>query len=189
MIAAARYAEVALETEIVELSKGAQKSATYLAINPNGVVPALVDGDLTLWESNAIMAYVAGRKDSSLWPRTDDRYDIMRWQSWELAHFGPACHAFIAENMIKPMMKAKPDEAKLAEARENFAPIAKVLEDHLAKHDWLVGRGVTLADFAVAASLSYATPAKIPLGDYVAVRKWLARLDEIPAWAESAPKM
>ena len=188
VLAVAKHLGVPLDLERVDIMKGEQQGAAFLAVNPNGMVPALVDGDLRLWESNAIMAYVAGKKDSALWPRSDARYDIMRWQSWELAHFGPACSIFIAENMIKPMMGQEPDKTRLDEGRKELARFAGVLDAHLTSRAYLVGDALTLADFSVAAVLGYASAAKIPLGDYASVRKWLGRLDEIPAWKETAPQ-
>ena len=79
---------VPLELEIVDLTKGAQRKPEYLALNPTGRTPTLVDGDLKLWESSAIMQYLASQKKSPLWP--DDakaRADIVRWQSWHLQHW------------------------------------------------------------------------------------------------------
>jgi glutathione S-transferase len=77
---------VPLDTEFVDLTK--PRSPDYLAINPTGRTPTLVDGDFILSESNAIMQYLASRPPTSLWP--DDariRADIASWQCWQLAHW------------------------------------------------------------------------------------------------------
>src|SRR5437868_2922509 len=70
----------------VDLGGGEQRGDPYRAINPNGLVPALVDGDFTLWESNAIMQYLAEKAGNrTLWP--DDargRADVSRWQLWDV---------------------------------------------------------------------------------------------------------
>src|SRR5213080_465123 len=87
--AAAHQIGLPLELEIVDLTKGAQRKPDYLAINPTGRTPTLVDGDFKLWESTAIMQYIASQKPNSLWPNdARARTDIARWQSWQLAHFG-----------------------------------------------------------------------------------------------------
>src|ERR1700704_5873752 len=86
--AVAAHIGVPLEFEIVDLTKGQSRTPDFLAINPNGRTPVLKDGDFTLWESNAIMQYVAGKKKNTLWP--DDartRADITRWQCWQLAQW------------------------------------------------------------------------------------------------------
>jgi glutathione S-transferase len=181
-----------LQLELVDLSKGQQRSEAYLALNPCGRAPVLVDGDFTLWESNAIMQYIAAKTTTPLWPydpRT--RADIMRWQSWQLAHWHPAVTPLIFENVVKPLvLKAgEPDQAVIAKTTEAFHKEADVLDKHLAGRSHLVSNALTLADFAVAAPLFYAEQAKIPLASYANIRRWFAAQAELPAWRETAPKM
>ena len=86
--AVAAHLSIPLELELVDLSKGGSHAPEYLAINPSGRTPTLVDGDFKLWESTAIMQYLASQKANSLWPNDPRvRADIMRWQSWNLAHW------------------------------------------------------------------------------------------------------
>jgi len=83
--------EVGVEYEHVPTHfLGDSKKPEYLAINPNGKVPTLVDGDTTLWESNAILCYLGGKSDTDLWPKSAKRYDILRWMFWEANHFTQA---------------------------------------------------------------------------------------------------
>ena len=75
-----------LDLEFVDLTKGQSHTPDYLALNPTGRTPALVDGDFKLWESTAIMQYLASQTPNPLWPNDARiRADIMRWQSWQLA--------------------------------------------------------------------------------------------------------
>jgi glutathione S-transferase len=77
--AVAKYLNSPVEFVRVDLAKGEHQSTEYLAINPNGKVPALSDGDFNLWESHAIMAYLATKADSELWPQDNARQiDILR---------------------------------------------------------------------------------------------------------------
>ena len=86
--ALADYLGVPLEFEFVDLTKGGSRTPAFLAINPTGRTPALVDGDFKLWETLAIMQYVASKKPNALWPNDARiRADITRWQSWNLAHW------------------------------------------------------------------------------------------------------
>jgi glutathione S-transferase len=186
--AVAAHLGLPLELEFVDLTK--PRSSNYLAVNPTGRAPTLVDGDFVLWESNAIMQYLAGRAANPLWP--DDartRADIMRWQSWQLAHWGKeACEPLIFQRMVKKIVGlGPPDDAIVAKGTEAFHREARVLDAHLAKNRYLVGTELSLADFSVAAPLVYAKEAELPLAPYSHVRDWSARVLALPAWRETAP--
>ena len=189
--AVAKELGLELEEKVVDFMAGGHKAPDYLAINPNGKVPALVDGDVKLWESNAIMGYLCSKVDNTdLWPKSNARYDIMRWMYWELAHWGPPCDTFAFENVLKGMIGAgDPDAAKLATATEDFKKYAGILENHLEGRKYLTGDKPTIADIAVASHLTYAVPAKIPVGEFKRVSAWNTALNELPGWRDTAPKM
>jgi len=158
------------------------------ALNPNGMIPILEDGNFILWESNAIMQYLADSvAESDFYPRDPrQRADIHRWQCWELAHFNRATSTILFEKMLKPMLKiGEPDEAKITEATANFHQYAKVLDAHLADKNFMLGDKLTIADFSVAAFSGYFADAGIPVGNYPNLITWLERLDNIPAWADT----
>jgi len=116
--ALADYLGVPLEFELVDLTKGGSRTPAFLAINPTGRTPALVDGDFKLWESNAILQYIAGKSANSLWPSDDakKRADIARWQFWQLAHWGAeACQPLTFQRLVKKILNlGPPDEAAIA---------------------------------------------------------------------------
>ncbi len=183
------YLGIPLELEIVDLTK--PRSAGYLAINPTGRTPTLVDGDFTLSESNAILQYLASQKPNSLWPdNARARADIVRWQCWQLAHWGAeACQPLIFQRLVKKLVNlGPPDEAAVAKATEAFNRDAKVLDTHLDKQAYLVGKEPTLADFAVAAPLFYAKEADMPVARYGRLQEWFGRVSALPAWRETAPQ-
>jgi len=188
--AVAAHIGIVLDDQLVDLGRGEQRAPDCLALNPTGRTPTLVDGDFVLWESNAIMQYLASGKPNALWP--DDartRADIARWQSWQLAHWSAeACRPLVFERVVKAFSNLGPyDAAVVAKATEAFHRDARVLEPHLAKHPYLVGTGVTLADFSVAAPLFYAEKAELPLTPYPHIRDWFARVSSLPAWRDTAP--
>jgi len=188
--AVAAHLGVPFELEFVDLTKGQQRTAEYLALNPTGRVPVLVDGDFILWESNAIMQYIAGRSANTLWPdNARTRADIMRWQSWQLAHWSAeACGPLLLERLVKQVLKLGPPDATIvAKATEAFHREAQALDTHLSKHPYLVGSAVTLADFSVAVPLLYAKEAELPVAPYQHVRDWFTRVSALPAWRETAP--
>jgi glutathione S-transferase len=176
--------------EFVDLTRGQSRIAEFLALNPTGRTPVLVDGDFTLWESNAIMQYLASRTPNALWPNEARiRADIMRWQSWQLAHWSKeGCEPLLFERLVKKIMNlGAPDPAVVAKGTENFHREARVLDAHLAKQSYLVGKEPTLADFSVAAPLFHAQAAELPLAPYPHIRDWFERVSALPAWRETAP--
>jgi glutathione S-transferase len=187
--AVAVHLGIPLELELVDLTK--PRPPAYLALNPAGRTPTLVDGDFTLSESNAIMQYLASQKPNSLWP--DDvrvRADITRWLSWQLAHWGAdACVPLIFNRLVKKLLNlGGPDEAAVAKATEAFHKEAKLVEARLAKQPYLVGSELTLADFAVAAPLFYAQQGGLPIEPYAKLRDWFGRVSALPAWKDTAPQ-
>jgi glutathione S-transferase len=177
-----------VETVVIDFAKGEHKGRDYLAINPNGLVPALVDGDLRLWESTAIMQYLCdARGETQLFPRDPARRaDVVRWQCWELAHFGRALGAVLFERLFKPLMGQAPDEAIAARSLEALRPLAALLDTHLAGRPFVAGGSVTLADYSLGSLLPLADLGRVDLGPYPNIRAWLARLDEREAWRATA---
>jgi glutathione S-transferase len=189
--AVAAHLGIPLEMEFVDLFKGASHLPGYLAINPTGRTPSLVDGDFKLGEATAIMQYIASQKPNALWPdNARTRADIMRWQSWSIAHWGKeACEPLLFQRLVKQLVNmGPPDEAVVAKGVECFNKEAAVLEAHLKTHPYLVGKEITLADFSVAAPLFYADRASFPLATYPHIREWFGRVSALPCWRETAPQ-
>jgi glutathione S-transferase len=188
--AVANHLKMPLVLEIIDLSK--PRTPAYLALNPTGRTPTLVDGDFKLWESNAIIQYIAGKSANSLWPNDARiRADISKWHCWQLAHWGcNACGPLTFECMVKKILNlGPPDEAIVARAMEAFNREARTLEQHLARQSYLVGNDLTLADFAIAAPLVFAKEADMPLAAYPRLSEWFGRITALPAWREAAPPM
>jgi glutathione S-transferase len=93
---------LSLELEYHDFFSGELQSPEYLALNPNGMVPVLQDGDFTLTESNTIMQYLAeGAGDTPLYARDRRlRADVQRWQCWELARFAPVLDRALATREV-----------------------------------------------------------------------------------------
>jgi glutathione S-transferase len=187
--AVARYLGLPVEFIRVDLTKGENKTPDYLAINPNGKVPALKDGDTSLWESAAIMCYLAQKAGSDLWPTDPMRQiDVLRWLQWDTAHFARHGQTLLFENAIKGMFGlGETDTKAVDEALEFWRRFAGVLDRHLKDRDSLVGDGLTVADFAVGSLLPTADLAKLPLADFPEIVRWHDRLMELPAWRDPFP--
>lgn len=189
--AVARYLDSPVEFMRVDLAKGQHKSPDYLAINPNGKVPTLVDGDTTLWESNAIMCHLARAAKSDLWP-TDPvkQIEVLKWLSWNSEHFTRHAGTLYFNHVIKPKFGlGEPDMKAVEEATEFTKQFGAVLDDHLASRTFLLGDHLTVADFAVSVTLPHAEKIRLPLGGFKNIARWQSHLEELPGWREPFPQV
>jgi glutathione S-transferase len=181
---------IALEEKKLDFTKGEHKSPEYLALNPNGAVPTLVDGDFVLTESRAIMQYLASKKpESGLLPRDEAaRADVTRWQFWDASHFSPQMGTLGFEKAFKAMMGlGEPDVGKVQEALANFRRFAAVLNKRLEGKQYIVGNAMTIADLTLASSLMYAKQVEAPLAEFPNVQAWFSRISELDAWKKTNP--
>lgn len=187
----AKHCGSQVELVEIDLSGGEQRGETYRAINPNGRVPALVDDDFILWESNAIMQYLAEKAgERTIWPQDPRaRADIARWQFWDVAQLAPAARPFQWEYLFKARLGlGDPDAATLAAAEAPMRACAAVLEASLSEHPYLAGDEPTLADISIAATLIYAEAARMPLAEFEALQRWRQMVSSIPAWSVAPAK-
>ena len=186
--AVAKYLSAPVDLVRIDLAAGEHKTPAFLAVNPNAKVPALTDGDTRLWESHAIMCYLADKAGSDLWPKDARQIDIIRWLNWDTAHFSRHGGALLYQNYIKPHFgMGAPDPAAVEEATGFFKQFAAVLDAHLDGRTYLVGESLSVADFGVACMLPSADVAKLPLDGFPQIQRWHAALEEIPAWREPFP--
>ncbi len=157
-----RHFDLDVEIHPVSFKDGETKTAAYLAIHPMGKVPALVDGDFRLWESNAILTYLA-----TLFPATAalpgdprGRADVDRWLHWQSCHLTPAMGAL-----------------KVAEVKDfaSITPLLGILERQLAGKDYLLGQ-LTVADFAIVAYLLTRLGRQLDYESSPAVAAWVVRM-------------
>ena len=175
------------EIKHVNYFAGAHRQPDYLALNPNGMLPAAKDGDYTLWESDAILQYAADQSGSDKhYPKNlKTRADVNRWMLWEAAHWQPSCYIFFIENAIKPLMKAPTDKALVEKEMPNRRKFAGILNARLAKHKWLAGDTVTIADIAVAAPMHVHKQQGLPLDDFPNLKRWIADVEQLPCWKKT----
>lgn len=189
-LAVAKQLGLPLELQVVDLAKGEHRTGDFLGLNPNGKVPTLQDGDFVLWESNAIAQYLCEGQSTPFYP-TDrrSRAELLRWQSWSLAHLLPATSKVAYQRLWRPLMGGTPDEAIITAGLTELERFGAVLDQHLATRRYLLGDTLTLADYAVGVAFTYAAAAQLPLEGFANIRAWLARLDEDEAWRATAFRM
>jgi glutathione S-transferase len=179
-----------LEEKRLDFIKGEHKTPEFLALNPNGAVPTLVDGDVVLTESRAIMQYLASKKrESGLLPRDEQECaDVTRWQFWDAAHFSPQLGTLTFEKIIKAMTgMGEPDQRKIDEATTSFRRFGAVLDKRLDGKQYVVGNSLTIADLTIACSLMYAKQTDAPLGEFPSIQSWFLRISDMDAWKKTDP--
>ncbi len=177
--------DVPVELVHVDLQRREQLEPEFLKKNPNHRVPVLEDGDFYLWESRAIMQYLAditpGQTLYPLDPRA--RADVNRWLFWSGQHFAPAIGIFFRENLVKGMIGlGGPDPVELRKADVLFNEFAAVLDAHLADRKWISGSSLTLADLSIAAAYACAAPGKAPVAWYANIQRWFMRMQTLEVW-------
>ena len=189
VIALKNHLGIECEMQIVDLSKGDQLTTEYLAMNPNKKMPVLDDNGFVLWESNAILFYLANqRPQSALWP-SDIRHqaDVLRWLAWESAHWdAESCGMVGYEKLSKQVLGlGSADPAFITRGEENFARFAPVLNDSLKGRKYLTGDALTIADFSIGAWIPAAERLQLPIARFQEVARWYERLASLPAWRAS----
>lgn len=150
----------------------------YLAMNPTAKVPTLVDGDLSIWESNTILRYLASKAGSPLYP-TDaaQRTHVERWMDWLLATLnGPYVAIFKA---------TKGGEEVPAGELEAMNSALKILDSQLAGKDYLAGSELTIADICIAPLVHRCLGFPVERPSLPALEAWHARINERPAFQKT----
>lgn len=162
-----------------------QHEDAFRSINPNTLVPVLVDGQFKLWETDAIACKLSRIAQSDFFCEGVNLVELMRWLSWSAYHFMPACGTFYFEHIVRPNFTSDPaDMEALEKATKDFHRYAPVLEGVLMDRTWLIDSRLTYADFRVAAVLPFAEKAHLPLEPYPHIRAWHNRLMEIESWCD-----
>jgi glutathione S-transferase len=184
----AAEAGVALDPAMLDVAKGDMRSPEYMALNPMGKAPTLTDGDFTLWESGAIVCYIAQRSGAPLWPpEPRDLADTLRWLFFCSCHIDPYFTTLVVERFIKARRDLPPDERHTAYAEEWLARFVPVVEKQLTDRPYLRGE-FGLSDIVLGCSLELAPLVRYDLGAYPAVRGWIDRLQARESWrAASSP--
>jgi glutathione S-transferase len=190
VIALKNYSQLDCDIQMVDLSKDDHLVPGYELLNPNRKMPVLEDGGFILWESNAILQYLAGKKpESGLWPSDlRQQADVLRWMFWESSHWDQqACGAVGFEKASKMVLRLGPsDAARIADGEREFHRFAAVLNSHLKGRTWLVGNALTVADFAIGAWIPVAGPLQLPIGEYREILRWYEQgVAQLPAWQAS----
>jgi glutathione S-transferase len=180
------YLGINCDIERLDFTRGDQRSADYAKLNPNMKMPTLEDNGFVLWESNAILFYLAAMyPEKGLWPSdVKSQADVLRWFAWENAHWDAESVGMVSfEKGSKVVMKLGPaDPAFITRGEQNFARFATVLNGYLENKNWLVGERLTLADFSVGGVIPSAKAMDLSISKYPEISRWYDKLSALPGW-------
>ena len=169
------------ELSNLDFMKGEHKADAHVARQPFGQMPALDDDGFAMYESRAMMRYIAEKASSPLEPKdVKARATMEQWISIETSNFTPHAMKFVYHHF----MGRKQDEQAMEAATAGLDKACDVLEARLATSPYLAGTDMTLADVAYMPYIEYAmnTPAKAVFEKHPALMAWWKRLSERPTW-------
>jgi glutathione S-transferase len=175
--------------EPVDYRNGGAETPELLALNPNGRIPVLRDGDLVLCESMAINLYLASRyaRDGDLWPVDPAMQgQAYQWSFWVMTEVEQALLTVLMHKRVLPAERR--DAHKLARNTGLLQRPFAILEQALTEHDWLLGGAFSVADLNVAAVLSWARAARMDLSDYPRLTAWVKACMARPAFRAASRK-
>lgn len=170
----------------IDYFAGGQKDPSFTKINPHATVPAATDGDLMLPESNAIMAYAADLQGGKAYPKDlKTRAKINAWLLWESSVWFGTCYKYVVEYVVKPLLKAEPDQSVIDAEAPNWNKNAGILDATLAKSKFLVGNEPSIADIAVAAPMHLWKASRLPIDKYPNLQRWYKAIEQLPSWQKT----
>ncbi len=191
----ARWAleELGVPYEYIQLDRARKehRAPAYLAINPNGKVPALVDGGQAYFESLAILLHLGESygQERGLWPSDGaGRAEALCWSVWAITELRTYMMQYLYHGLDTPVSYAPADRSKATADynRGQYLWMLEVLDRRLAGRPYLLGDGFSLADIPAAAVLMFGTMLGVGLDGRAHVEAWLGRCRERPALAKGA---
>ncbi len=163
-------------------SFGGNRDADYLAMNPMGLVPVIRDGDVTMFESNAIVRYLGARFRPGLLRPDDHRHLAMaeQWMDWQQNVFAGAVSPVFMNNIRVPA--AKRNAAAVTEAAKHAAAALKIANEHLSRHDWFAGPVFSFGDIVMGVFLWRYLGLECEKPDVPHVMEWLEALEQRDAF-------
>lgn len=179
--------EAGLQYELrhVDMSKGAHRSAEYLAVNPNHQVPTLVDGDTKIHESNAILRYLCVKHGLDEWypKELPQRAKVEQWLDWNQCRLSPTVVDIVLNSVF---LGAAGDKAAVERGQSRLPELWSILDAGLARTQFLAGSRATIADLSVASSVFQLTFASItPIGSNTVA--WFQKVSAFAGFQRSLP--
>ncbi|HEY8269443.1 MAG TPA: glutathione S-transferase family protein [Pseudobdellovibrionaceae bacterium] len=173
------------EVRPLDMGKKEHKSASFLKLNPNGKVPCLIDNDFVLWESAAIVHYLADKyKPAMLGLNTEDKALVNQWTFWSMTEAQPPLVDILIQKVFVP--EDKRDLALIARREQQVPALFEVLEKELINKKYLVADTYSVADVMAGSVMNMAMGLQVDLNPYPNIKSWLSVMRSRPAWVKFA---
>lgn len=186
VMALLEIADLGYDAKPIALDKGEHLSPAYLAINPNHQVPTLVDGDVKIHESNAILRYLCHKHDLKDWYPANlaRRAAVEQWLDWNQCRLGPV----VVDIVLNTVFLGDNGDQQAIERGQTLLPeLMSILSSALEKQDYLTGNTPTIADLSVASNITQLAFAKVsPV--HLPIIDWIDRVNEIEGFAKTQPE-
>lgn len=163
----------------VDLNKGEQKVPDFVALNPNGKIPVLIDrgNGVTLFESAAILTYLADQHDSLGGQGRDEKLRVQQWLSFQIASVGP----MLGQLWWFRHASSTANDQALDRYRNESLRLYEVVNGQLANREYIAGGCYTIADIALFTWLRTYEELNLDISPFAAVRTWLQSIEQRPA--------
>jgi glutathione S-transferase len=178
---AAQELGVPFERTDAGMQYGIVDTPEYRSMNPNGLVPVIVDDGFQLWESNAIVRYLGAKHAlGSFYPEPlRERFDAERWMDWQQTTLNPAAREAFVQLIRKP--PGGRDAAAIEASVAATLPLLARLDQHLARRRYMAGAQLTMADVPIACEVHRWWGLPLERSPYPHLERWYAGLRERPA--------
>jgi len=179
--------ELGIECEDVpvNLIEAEQRKPEFLALNPYGRVPVLTDGDVVLWESHAILAYL-GDKTGRLWPTSvAGRAEALKWMFFLTSAISPPATEVAFNRIAIKLRGGTPDEAAIERGEKALVAPLQVIEQRLTANKWMLGAEFSLVDCDYGPTFNVLDKAGVNFGDFPKTRAYLEAIRARRAWQET----
>ena len=175
---------ISFELVLVDRERAAHKSPGYLKLNPNGLVPTVIDGDLVMWESNTICRYLAAtRGGERLYPKDPAaRTHVERWMDWQLSVVGGPMG-----QLLFGLVRTKPeafDHAAVEAARRRAMAAWTIVDDAVENRPFLAGAELTLAEIVLGTQIYRWFNFPIERPELPHLRAWYDRMSGRPGFKQ-----
>lgn len=177
---------LAIDKTLVELHQAEHQNDSFKNINPNARVPVLINENFCLWESQAILQYLANVNSSPLWPQSaEQQATVLRWLNWSAADWDKSLGKLAHQQVHLPAWGFAGDPAFIDKLTPQCHKALLILNEQLAQSEYIAGDNLSIADFSLAGNVFCYQQLSINFDPFPHVCTWLNKLSRLPCWQKT----